>query len=164
MTAARLTLGLLFWPWTPVQAPVPQTLPTHSDVVRKPHKVHNLARPLVAVRAALKERGVWYRWGGTSPRTGFDCSGLVRWAWLQAGVHLPRTTYDQLRVGTRVTLPHVRRGDLLFPNRGHVQLALGGGLVIEAAHTGTRIRVQPLRRFYIQIRRPRVTLTTKGNA
>ena len=160
-----LTLGLLVWPWTPVQAPAPIQGPPAPNVTviyatalrrkrRKAHKPHNLARPLVAVRAALRQRGVWYRWGGQTPRTGFDCSGLLRWSWLQAGVRLPRTTFDQIRVGTRVALKNVRRGDLLFPARGHIQMAIGGGQVVEAARTGTRVRVRPLRKFYIAIRRP----------
>lgn len=121
------------------------------------------------ISAALKQKGTPYSWGGGTPAgpgrgfaqgantTGFDCSSLVQFAWAKAGVALPRTTYQQIRVGTAVpNLQHVQPGDLLFPSKGHVMMAIGNGKAIEAPHTGAVVRVVPLssRPSYIAIRRP----------
>jgi cell wall-associated NlpC family hydrolase len=85
-----------------------------------------------------------YVWGGTGP-VGFDCSGLVMRAWQAAGVTLPRTTYDQVNAGTRITRGQLLPGDLVFTNNdGHVQLYIGSGRVIQAPHTGAVVRVSPL--------------------
>ena len=145
-------------PW-PVTAPGPHveaTAPHHELAARtRPRRHHRrLAPRLIAIRAALRQLGVPYRWGGMA-RRGFDCSGLVRYAWARAGVWLPRTTYGQIRAGRMVAnLAHARPGDILFPTSGHEQLYLGGGRIVEAAHTGTRVRIKPTRRYYIAIRRP----------
>ena len=55
---------------------------------------------MAAVQAAVSQLGVPYVFGGEQPGVGFDCSGLVQWAWAQAGVSIPRTTE------TRVARPH----------------------------------------------------------
>ena len=82
-------------------------------------------------------------WGATGPDR-FDCSGLVKWAYAQAGVPLPRTTYEQITEGVAVPRSQVRPGDLVFPHPGHVQLAIGGGLVVEAPYAGAAVRISPL--------------------
>ncbi|MFE0201143.1 C40 family peptidase [[Kitasatospora] papulosa] len=97
-----------------------------------------------AVAFARAQLGVPYRWGGTG-RGGYDCSGLVQAAWRSAGVALPRTTYAQVRAGTRIHRAALRPGDLVFTHRlGHVQLYAGGGRVIEAPRPGAVIRYAPL--------------------
>ena len=83
-------------------------------------------------------------WGG-----GFDCAGLTKSAVAQAtdgNVVLPRTTYEQIYSGVRISPQDVRPGDLVFPAdsfsaRGpeHVQLAAGNGMVIEAPYTGATV-------------------------
>lgn len=83
----------------------------------------------------------------------FDCSGLVQWAYAQAGVHLDRTTYQQINEGIPVPRSQVRPGDLVFPHPGHVQLAIGNNLVVEAPHAGASVRVSSLGNN-VQIRRP----------
>ncbi len=131
----------------------------HLAVVRAGHRRVRLAwlrrtRAARAVRVALGEVGVWYRWGGASP-AGFDCSGLTWWAYRRVGVRLPRTTFGQIRVGRAVRgVAGVLPGDLLFPSSGHVLLAVGGGRVVEAAHSGTRVRVRPISGWFVAIRRP----------
>lgn len=105
-----------------------------------------------AVRAALSRLGCPYVWGATGPDS-FDCSGLVKWAYAQAGVHLDRTTYDQINDGLPVARSQVRPGDLVFPHTGHVQLAIGNNLVVEAPHAGATVRISPLGQ-YVAIRRP----------
>ncbi|MDT0459175.1 bifunctional lytic transglycosylase/C40 family peptidase [Streptomyces sp. DSM 41527] len=110
------------------------------------------ARAIAAARTALRK---WYRWGGscTAPFTGADgcdCSSLVKMAWGKAGVNLPRTTYDQVHMGTAVqSVSQLRPGDLLFTigsaaRPEHVGMYIGGSQVIDAPHTGARVRIKPL--------------------
>jgi peptidoglycan DL-endopeptidase CwlO len=109
-------------------------------------------RAAVAVRAALSRLGRPYVWGATGPDQ-FDCSGLTQWAYARAGVHLDRTTYQQIYDGVPVPRSQVRPGDLVFPTAGHVQLAIGHNRVIEAPEPGATVRISPLGTG-VQIRRP----------
>lgn len=119
------------------------------------------------INAAKGALGTPYSWGGGTPSgptkgfgrgantVGFDCSSLVQMAWAKAGVQLPRTTYEQIKVGQAVpNLAQARPGDLLFPSTGHVQMYLGDGKVIEAPRTGGKVQIVPARSKYIAIRRP----------
>jgi cell wall-associated NlpC family hydrolase len=121
-----------------------------------------------ATGAAKKWLGTPYSWGGGTPSgptrgfaqgantTGFDCSSLMQYAWSKAGVQLPRTTYDQIKVGRAVAnISQAKPGDLLFPSNHHVQMYLGNGKVIEAPQTGGHVQIKGLRSSYIAIRRPR---------
>jgi len=105
-----------------------------------------------AVAAALSRLGRPYVWGATGPDR-FDCSGLVQWAYRQAGIDLPRTTYDQIHSGIAVPAGHIQPGDLVFPHTGHVQIALGKGMVVEAPHAGANVRIAHMGDV-IAIRRP----------
>ncbi len=106
----------------------------------------------LAVRAALSRLGRPYVWGATGPDQ-FDCSGLVQWAYAQAGVHLDRTTYEQINDGIPVPRSQVRPGDLVFPHAGHVQMAIGNNLVVEAPYSGASVRIGRLG-SNVAIRRP----------
>lgn len=106
----------------------------------------------LAVRAALSRLGRPYVWGATGPDQ-FDCSGLVQWAYAQAGIHLDRTTYQQINDGIAVPRSQVRPGDLVFPHAGHVQMAIGNNLVVEAPYSGASVRISRLG-SNIAIRRP----------
>jgi peptidoglycan DL-endopeptidase CwlO len=110
------------------------------------------SRAGIAVRAALSRLGRPYVWGATGPDQ-FDCSGLVQWAYAQAGIHLDRTTYQQINDGVPVPRSQVRPGDLVFPHAGHVQLAIGNNLVVEAPYSGASVRISRLGNN-IAIRRP----------
>jgi peptidoglycan DL-endopeptidase CwlO len=105
-----------------------------------------------AVRAALSRLGRPYVWGATGPDQ-FDCSGLVQWAYARAGTHLARTTYQQINDGVPVPRSQVRPGDLVFPHAGHVQMAIGNNLVVEAPCPGASVRISPLG-SNVAIRRP----------
>ena len=120
-----------------------------------------------AVNAAKEHIGVPYSWGGGTPSgpsegfgkgagtVGFDCSSLVQYAWAKAGVKLPRTTYDQINVGKAVpNLAQAKPWDLLFPSKGHVQMYVGQGKIIEAPRTGGKVQIVAPRDSYIAIRRP----------
>lgn len=110
------------------------------------------SRAGIAVRAALSRLGRPYVWGATGPDQ-FDCSGLTQWSYARAGIHLDRTTYQQIYDGIPVPRSQVRPGDLVFPNAGHVQMAIGNNLVVEAPHAGATVRISPLGTG-VQIRRP----------
>lgn len=110
------------------------------------------SRSGIAVRAALSRLGRPYVWGATGPDR-FDCSGLTQWAYAQAGLHLDRTTYQQIEQGIPVPHGHARPGDLVFPNSGHVQLAIGDNRVVEAPHAGAAVQISPLSSNVV-IRRP----------
>lgn len=88
--------------------------------------------------------GVPYAWGGTSPQTGFDCSGLVQRVFADVGISLPRTAAEQANVGTPVAgLQQAQPGDLLFYGSpaDHVGIYMGNGLMINAPHTGQEVSV-----------------------
>lgn len=106
----------------------------------------------LAVRAALSRLGKPYVWGATGPDR-FDCSGLTQWAYQQAGVRLSRTTYTQIHDGIPVPRSQIRPGDLVFPSTGHVQLAIGDNMVVEAPHAGATVQISPLG-AHVAIRRP----------
>ena len=110
------------------------------------------SRAGIAVRAALSRLGRPYVWGATGPDQ-FDCSGLVQWSYAHAGIHLDRTTYQQINEGIPVPRSQVRPGDLVFPHAGHVQMAIGHNLVVEAPYSGASVRISPLGNN-IAIRRP----------
>lgn len=105
------------------------------------------------IAAAMTQLGVPYVWGAETPGVGFDCSGLIQWAYAQAGVSLPRTTQQQILTGIPVSLEDVRPGDLVFSRSvrggriidlGHVAIYVGNGMVIVAPRTGALVRLQPV--------------------
>jgi len=106
-------------------------------------------RPTVGERAAalaVREVGVPYRWGGTSPATGFDCSGLVYWAYGRLGVDVPHSSYALYATGRRVAPSRMKPGDVLvFSGLGHVGIYIGRGRMVHAPHSGTRVQVVSLR-------------------
>jgi len=100
-----------------------------------------------AVAAAESQIGVPYVWGGESPGQGFDCSGLVQWAWGQAGVGLPRTAAAQYDAVAHIPLSDLQPGDLVFWGYGgisHVGMYVGGGDVVDAPQTGEDVQIQPI--------------------
>lgn len=93
------------------------------------------------IQAALSQLGVPYGWGQESPGIAFDCSGLVQWAAAQAGINLTRTTYTQVLEGQAATWPPVR-GDLVFPDYGHVLIALSPTQGVHAPDVGQNVKVE----------------------
>jgi cell wall-associated NlpC family hydrolase len=106
-------------------------------------RARQLAHRVVAY--ARHQVGVAYRYGGSSPRTGFDCSGLVYAAYRSIGWKIPRSSWDQQRVGRPVGFAGLRPGDLLFTEGGgHVQLVVSTRAAVSAPRTGERVRYVPL--------------------
>lgn len=95
-----------------------------------------------AVKAALRTVGTPYRWGGASPATGFDCSGLVRWAYARVGIDLPHSSYALYEEGRRVRESRIEPGDILvFEGLGHVGLYVGDGRMVHSPETGRNVEV-----------------------
>jgi cell wall-associated NlpC family hydrolase len=96
------------------------------------------------VGVALSEVGTPYVWGGGSPG-GFDCSGLVAYAYGQEGVSLPHSSYAQYNDGTAVSRSQLQPGDLVFfDGVGHVGIYIGGDQFVHAPHTGDVVKVSNL--------------------
>jgi cell wall-associated NlpC family hydrolase len=109
-----------------------------------------------AVSIARKYLGTPYRWGGTDPKTGLDCSGLTKVVYQQLGVDLPRVSRDQAKVGTKVdSIEDARPGDLVFFDEpvDHVGIYAGNGKMVEAPHTGAKVRVHDVWEKPTHIRR-----------
>ncbi len=112
-----------------------------------------------ALAAAVSQIGVPYVWGGETPGQGFDCSGLVQWAWARAGFQIPRTTETQWPALRHIPLSQLQPGDLLFYYNldgdhlvDHVVMYAGSGpwgtnTIIAAASAGTRISYAPIFTF-----------------
>jgi cell wall-associated NlpC family hydrolase len=98
-----------------------------------------------AASHAAKMLGRPYHFGGSSPSTGFDCSGLVQFSFRQAGVSVPRATDSQRSASRPVRLSDLRRGDLIFfdqegKKNSHVGIYLGGGRFVHAPSSGKEVR------------------------
>jgi len=123
------------------------------------------ARVNTVVSRAMAERGVPYVWGGGGlhgpTKGGFDCSGLVQYAYAGVGVDLPRTSELQYRVGTAVAPSQVRAGDLIFmnwgeggvPGPGHVMLAISNTHAVQAPQPGEHVDVTPIPTSGIAVKR-----------
>ena len=100
---------------------------------------------VAAVAFAEAQIGKPYVWGATGPGS-FDCSGLTQAAWRAAGVALPRTTYQQINAGRRITVSQLRPGDLVFYYAGisHVAIYVGGGRIVHAPHPGAAVEYAPV--------------------
>jgi cell wall-associated NlpC family hydrolase len=127
------------------------TVRTPGGVVRlAPAEAELLPRPATGSQVVTEARrflGLPYLWAGTSG-FGLDCSGLTYLIYRQLGFALPRDAADQASVGTPVAKADLRPGDLVFfafgPTIDHVGIYAGGGLMIDAPHTGAQVEEVPL--------------------
>ncbi|ORV19052.1 NlpC/P60 family peptidoglycan endopeptidase RipB [Mycobacterium celatum] len=112
------------------------------------------------IRRASSQMGVPYSWGGGTPNgpskgvdsgadtVGFDCSGLMRYAFAGVGVLIPRFSGDQYNAGRHVPPSQAKRGDLIFYGPGggqHVTMYLGNGQMLEASSIAGKVTVSPVR-------------------
>jgi len=98
-----------------------------------------------AVAAAESRVGDWYQWGAAGPST-FDCSGLVMWAYAQAGISLPHFSGSQYADTVHIPMSDLQPGDLVFfANPGeHVAMYVGGGDIVQAPYTGAQVQIVPM--------------------
>ncbi|MGW8380710.1 NlpC/P60 family protein [Streptomyces sp. ODS28] len=94
---------------------------------------------------AKQQLGKPYVWGATGPSS-YDCSGLTQDAWKSAGISLPRTTWDQVKIGTKVSKSQLQPGDLVFfyDDISHVGIYAGGGQMIHAPKPGANVRYESI--------------------
>ncbi|WP_448422521.1 NlpC/P60 family peptidoglycan endopeptidase RipA [Mycolicibacter minnesotensis] len=113
------------------------------------------------IRRGLSQRGVPYSWGGGtaagpgrgigsgSGTVGFDCSGLILYAFAGVGIKLPHYSGSQYKMGRQIPSAMARRGDVIFYGPGgsqHVTLYLGNGMMLEAPDVGQPVKVSPVRK------------------
>ncbi len=135
--------------------PVPSLAAQASATVRNAaSNAWHTAEDLTA--SALDLIGIRYRWGGTSPETGLDCSGLVQFVFQQAtGVTLPRSAKEMSRLGDKVALADLKPGDLVFFNTrrfafSHVGIYLGDNRFIHAPRRGREVEIATIDAGYWQ--------------
>ena len=119
--------------------PVVNNRPSNNNATsnKKPAQSYNPvgnAADGSAASIAAAYVGANYVWGGTTP-AGFDCSGLVYYAYASAGVSIPRSGYGQAYVGSAVSYDNMQAGDILIWNGGsHVSIYVGGGQMVHATN------------------------------
>jgi cell wall-associated NlpC family hydrolase len=126
----------------------------NSDVLSQPASgvVGGGNRQGDVVKFASNYLGVPYVWGGNSPKTGLDCSGFIQQTYRRIGVNLPRTTYEQVKVGKPVSLSNLRPGDAIFTIPGphgpeHVAMYIGHGQVQVSPSTGDVNKIVSLQSY-----------------
>jgi cell wall-associated NlpC family hydrolase len=129
---------------TPPAAPGPTAPPAPGPTAPPPGPPASGADGAIA--AARSVLGVPYKWAGASPSQGFDCSGLIMWAYAQVGVSLPHSSRALYSMSRRIPIDQLQPGDLVFYNSpvSHVGLYIGGGQMIHAPHTGSTVQIQSI--------------------
>lgn len=118
------------------------------------YKAKSADKRTAVIKTAKSMLGVKYRYGGTSPRTGFDCSGLVQYSLRAAGVKIPRTTNQQFRASRIIQRRYLTPGDLVFfkttarRSISHVGIYLGNGKFIHAPSSGKRVKINSMKENY----------------
>uniref|UniRef100_A0A7C5RFJ0 NlpC/P60 family protein n=1 Tax=Thermus caliditerrae TaxID=1330700 RepID=A0A7C5RFJ0_9DEIN len=99
---------------------------------------------------AQRTQGIPYRYGGSDPRTGMDCSAFVRWVYKYAGISLPRTSREQM-AASRLIREYVPGALLFFSSSGrqvdHVGIYLGRGYMLHASGAHGKVVVEPVRHY-----------------
>ncbi len=111
-------------------------------------QIHGTPAQIALVRETMRYLGIPYVWAGATPAGGFDCSGLVLFVYNKFGVQFPHGATMQARMGTPVSFAQMQPADLVFFGSPafyhHVGIYIGGGLFIEAPHTGDVVKVSRL--------------------
>jgi peptidoglycan DL-endopeptidase CwlO len=128
------------------EAAAQETVGTVGGVSPIPPPPAPNANVAAVLQAAYSVIGTPYQYGGSSPETGFDCSGFTMWAWSHAGVYLPHSSAAQY-----ASLPHVAQSDLqpgdlvfFYSPISHVGIYVGGGSMIHSPQTGSVVSVVPI--------------------
>lgn len=142
----------------PMPVPAPAAAANPIPLLRTPAAVRKHLRSKREAPSGLSERvvgfakhliGVRYSWGGSSPRTGFDCSGFVRYVYGHFGISLAHSSFADYWRGRQVGRWAMKPGDLVFfDGEGHVGIYVGHGRFIHAPHTGTVVRISTMSGWY----------------
>ncbi|OBK27573.1 endopeptidase [Mycobacterium asiaticum] len=132
-------------PVPPEGAPVPGGPPMPGGATEAPFIGGGGGDRAVVVQAALTQIGSPYVWGGAAPG-GFDCSGLVMWAFQQAGISLPHSSQAMAHGGQPVALSDLQPGDVLtfYSDASHAGLYIGDGMMVHSSTFGQPVRVVPM--------------------
>lgn len=123
---------------TPAASPAPSL--TYSAAPRSPRPAGVNPKRFAVIAAAKTQLGDPYVWGGTGP-DGWDCSGILQWAFAQAGLTIPRVSADQARIGTPTSVANLKPGDLIAWD-GHIALWLGNNQLLESQRPGTVVSIR----------------------
>jgi cell wall-associated NlpC family hydrolase len=130
-------------------AAIPSPPPAVAPQADAPAPTSTGSRGLQVVAIAMRYLGVPYKWGGASPATGFDCSGLTMYVFAQIGVSLPHYAAAQYGMGIPVTKEQLEPGDLVFfRGLSHMGMYIGGGNFIHAPQTGDVVKISSLSEPY----------------
>ena len=130
--------------------------PQRNSKKHTPKKHQQHKKKIRAVSIAKKQLRIRYRWGGTTPRKGFDCSGLIQYSFKKANISLPRTAASQYKKTKRIAVSQLQSGDLIFfhtPRRRHVSvnhvgIYLGNNKFIHAPRRGKTVSITQLNRYW----------------
>ncbi|OHC65175.1 MAG: glycoside hydrolase [Rhodocyclales bacterium GWA2_65_19] len=149
LVRAFLLAGLLIVPCARADEPI---------VVPPPLRVSFVDRATATAQDAIDQAmdllGIRYRWGGSSPEAGFDCSGFVSHVFREGlGLILPRSSKEMSKSGEAISQDELRPGDLVFFNTmrrafSHVGIYVGDNQFVHAPRTGGRVRIEDLRDSY----------------
>ncbi|TCK27692.1 NlpC/P60 family protein [Pseudonocardia endophytica] len=150
-SALAATAGLSVLPAVASAPAAPAAPVVAAPVVPAAHTVPTApAAPAAAARSsalqnALGKIGAPYRWGASGP-SAFDCSGLVKWAFEQEGISLPRTSRAMASAGTPVSKSALAPGDIVTFYRpvSHVGIYVGNGQVVHASTSGSPVKTSSM--------------------
>ena len=155
MRISTLTLSLLLGAF--LALPVTASAQTSATVEQEPEsgfvdRYTTAAQELV--NESMSYLGIRYRFGGTSPETGLDCSGLVQAVFRNAlGLDLPRTAHEMASQGDKISRQELKPGDLVFFNTmrrafSHVGIYMGDGRFMHSPSSGGSVRIESMSTQY----------------
>ncbi|MCK5809587.1 MAG: C40 family peptidase [Cocleimonas sp.] len=132
-----------------------QLVLNHTEKTKQLQTQQNHLKQRAAI-IAKKQLKIRYRWGGASPKKGFDCSGLIQYSFKKANISLPRTAASQYEKTKRIPLAQMQTGDLIFfhtPRRKHVRvnhvgIYLGKNQFIHAPRRGKTVTIAKLNKYW----------------
>ena len=137
------------------------TTATSSRAAARAALRNPVTRGRLVIRTAMRYRGVPYRAGGTSPRSGFDCSGYTRYVFSQLGIGIPRVSAQQYASMTHISRSQAVPGDLVFFHTGsghvyHAAIYAGGNAVWHSPFPGRRVTYERIWTSLVYFARVRV--------
>lgn len=150
MVCLLVMLGLMVG--CAAKSPAPP--PPGAKPAKQQYSIKVTPQAASVIRTARLMIGAPYKWGGESPRTGFDCSGLVWFAYHQNGINLPRISWQQFSVGTPIKRTRMQPGDLIFHKVDksgkslHVGIVTDRGTFVHAPSSGKRVMESSLNNTY----------------
>lgn len=135
-------------------APPERAAPARGEPAARVEPAAVPSRGEAVARLAMSMVGTHYRYGGSDPAEGFDCSGLVHYAYARAGRDVPRTSRDQFRAARKISLREAAAGDVMFfqdeEKLSHVGIYVGEGMFVHAPRRGERVSVASIDTPYYQ--------------